>query len=137
MENTKIQSKKLSLQNDTPSPLKIYLFILREQEIKIDKEKSVIVLAYDLDSAFAKALQVSDNWNVNYHGQSMPVKDLIDNLHLQGAVLPQQELDSNIVKVPEEKLGLKKFKECLLLSANDLVKNSKDKKKLKEIISRL
>lgn len=126
MEQTS-QSEKLNLQNNNPSPLKIYLFILREQEIKIDKEKSAIVLAYDLDSALGKAYQVSEGWNINYHGQNMPVKNFIDTIHLEETILPSAQ--------SEEKLGLEGFKSGLLLVADSYVKDDKDKVEIKRIIN--
>jgi len=134
MEQTP-QTEKLNLQDTTPSPLKIYLFILRKPEIKIEEEKSAIILAFGLDSALAKAIQISEGWNIVYHGQNMPVKNLIDALYLEEAILPQSDTES--IEIPKEKLGLEKFKAGLLLAINDLVKDPEDKQKLKEIINKL
>lgn len=133
MEQTS-QSEKLNLQNNNPYPLKIYLFILREKEIKINEEKSAIVLAYDLDSALGKATQVSNGWNIYYHGQSMPVKNLIDALYLEETILPSSQSDSQ-VDIPKEKLGLEEFKSGLLLVADSYVKDDKDKVEIKRIIN--
>ena len=135
MEQTTPQTEKLNLQNNTPSPLKIYLFILRKPKIKIDEEKSAIVLAYNLDSALIKATQMDVGWNVHYHGQNMPVKNLIDALYLEQTILPQT--NSEPIEIPKEKIGLEGFKAGLLLAANDLLKEPEDKQKLKEIINKL
>jgi len=108
--------------------LKLYFFIGRKNDIRIEGEKCISVLAYDLETALKKARE-SEKDAIVYHGQSISVRSLTSKI-------AQEEVSVEKGNIPQV-LGKEQFKRCLLLSANELVKDPLDKESLMKIINKI
>lgn len=140
MEEIK-QEPKLNLEQEIKSPLMVYFMIARQQQISIPDEKCVAVLAYNLEDALAKAQIETQGLSLTYHGQKIPVTELISKLHLENVVSPETTDESTeqsiIEEIPKEKMALSTFKASLLMILNEYIKEQEDKENLKKIISKL
>lgn len=128
-------TEKLDLKREETKDLRIYFFIARTPEIKVEQEKCVAVLAYDLENALIRASQEAKGLGIVFHGQSSTVKELIEKIYLEGVISPPTtEVIEPVIK---EKLSLEQFKSGLLMILEEYVKDEKEKVELKTIIEKL
>ena len=127
--------KKLNLKIDEVLELKIYFMIARQQDIKIPNEKVVASLAYNLEGALEKAREEAKGLNLAYHGQNIPVKDLIEKIYLEGVISPITTEPSSEITKPD--MTKQQFLFNLLLVADTFVADKEEKDELKRLLSKI
>ena len=129
-------NKKLNLKVDEVLELKVWFMIARQPKIEIQNEKVIAVLAYRLEDALAKAKEEAKELTLVFHGQAIPVRELIEKIYLEGVVSPPPVEPSTIKEVPKEKMSQETFKASLLLVLNEFCP-PEDKENLKKIIEKI
>lgn len=134
---TPVEEPKLNIKREEPQDLRIFFFIARTPEIKIEQEKCIAILSYDLETALVRASQESKGWGLVFHGQSTTIRELMERIYLDGIVSPPTTNLEAVEQISKEKLSLEQFKAGLAYAAEELVKNEEEKAKLKEMIKKL
>ena len=128
--------EKLNLKRDEVLDLRIYFMVARKEDIKVSNEKVVASLAYNLEGALERAKEEAKGLNLAYHGQNIPVKELIDKIYLDGQITPQSDGEEKIELVNLEKLSKEQFLAGLSMILEEFV-GEEDKEVLKDIIKRI
>ena len=138
MENkpTPQPTKKLDLKRDEVLDLRIYFMVARKEDIKVSNEKVVASLAYNLEGALERAKEESKGLNLAYHGQNIPVKELIDKIYLGDNITPPPDGEEKIEPVNVEKLSKEQFLAGLSMALEEFAEE-KDKEVLREIIKKI
>lgn len=88
MTKTKLQPK-FDLSRNVAEQLKLYLFIARPGNVNIPGERVSLIIAYTFDDAFARAKMETPNFNIVYHDQKIPIKELIERIELGQSIVPE------------------------------------------------
>ena len=131
-----IQEPKLELNRQEKQELKLYFFIARQPNIEVQNEKVIAVLAYELESALLRGKQEAKELNIIYHGQAIPIREVIEKIYIEGVLSPPTTTEK-LPEIPREKLSIEQFKAGLVLAAENLCQNEEQKKQLKELIENL
>ncbi len=125
---------KLELTRNGKQDLMLYFFVAK----KINDERVVAILAYQLEDALQRAKQEAVGFTLFYNGQKTSMRELLLRLQTGGVIFPASDLQEirQEQSLPAEKISFENFKSCLLMALDDYV-IIEDKDKLKEIIGRL
>lgn len=133
----------LELKRNGKDDLCIWFLISKPAPIKIDGEKVVSVLAYDLPSAMERAKKEAPGQALFFMGQKTPVKDLLKKLVLGDDPMAKmvktalEAVEIEPTEVKGRKMGKERFKNSLLLTAETMIKSSEDRKVLEGIVKKL
>ena len=133
--------QKYDMERAFKEKLKLFFIIVRFAHIQ--KERVVGVVAYKQEDAMRKMDDdYKDQSGVSFvsYGDFVLIEEILSSINVKGVVIkqsipltPKFEKDSE----PQPVLGVGAFKSSLLLVLNEYVKEGKDQKELRRIVSNI
>jgi len=132
-----IDPPKIPLMEKSEKELKLYHFIANiPPNIGVNTppvQQVIAVLSYDLDRAFAKAITlVPQGTNLAFAG-AKPFSELLNQLDLPAI----QIIETPSPPFSLSEMNFENFKSSLMLTADKLIKDERDRTELKKIINNL
>ncbi len=131
-----IQVPKLTLKREEEQELKVYFFIARQDKIEVQNEMVQATLAYRLEDALLRAKQEAKEWQVVYHGQNVPVRELIEKIYIEKSIAPPIT-DEKLPEIPQKEMTKQNFIWNCLLLADKFIEDPQKREQLKELLKEI
>jgi len=139
MEEIKTEVK-YPIEKDFTEKLKLFFMCVRSlPQNPLQVEKFIGVVAYRQEDAFVRARNDYGDPGliVISHSDYVLIEDLFRGINTGEIKAPATATEMNILLRASKELSFESFKNCLLLSAVEYVKDPKDKIQLKNIIKKI
>jgi BMFP domain-containing protein YqiC len=140
MDNIQEKTNKLSITESVERELRMYFFITKFIEEFPDGRKKITegvasILSFDLDRAVAEAnisLPVGTNIIMAGNRKISEILSMVDMVNRK-----ETEIKEPVAVKTTKELGKEEFKHNLLLAADTMVADERDKKIIKRIVSKI